>query len=303
MARSKVRESIAGQALIGNVEFWATSATPIPSPRRIMQYTGVGVDGAVTEDLGQNARIETLTATVDEDIYSALDKLKKAAKVLMILHPLFGAFEGRILDVVPQAGPDDMVDITVTLVEHGKPVDIFVTPVKTTASAKQATASAYANLGLGALNNLPTSTGLPAASAGMSSGFASFSAVMDSVDSADGLWADVSAAYSELAQAGDILIDAIDAFEDATDDMIDMVDVTYEVLNTARDYVGAMEQQFGTVWQNLLITRPLSLAEIALDLMGDASDDTIQLILDRNPTIIDICAVPIGLEISIPVAL
>jgi hypothetical protein len=124
---------------------------------------------------------------------------------------------------------------------------------------------------------------------------------MESVDSADGLWNDVSAAFSELADAGNVLIDAIDAFEDATSDMVDMVDTIYEVINDAREYVDAMENQLGSIWQSLEVTTPLSLAEIALDLVGKDDDDTIESILARNPTIIDLCAVPIGTQLSIPV--
>ncbi len=141
-------------AQIGPVKFWATSAQTNPNPRRIVQYTGVGVDGAVTEDLGQNARTETLNAIVEEDIYIALNDLKNEAKVVIIVHPLFGAFEGRIIDAVPTAGPADMVDIVVTVVEHGKPIDVFVLPPKTTASAKQSATAAFDNLGLDDLDGL-----------------------------------------------------------------------------------------------------------------------------------------------------
>ena len=305
MARSALRASLAGMAQIGPIKFWATSAQTNPNPRRIVQYTGVGVDGAVTEDLGQNARTETLNAVVEEDIYVKLNDLKNEAKLLIIVHPLFGAFEGRIVDAVPTAGPADMIDMVVTVVESGKPIDVFVLPQQTTAGAKQSASAAFANLGLDDLDGLadfPTSSGLPSAGAGMNNSWASFSSVMDAVDSADALWTDVSAAYNDLASAGDVLIDAVDAFVDATQDMIDMVDSTYELLDDARNFVDAMEQQIGSVWQNLQVTTPLSIAEIALDLIGDDTEETIDLILERNPTLIDINAVPIGFELSIPVA-
>ncbi len=305
MPRSALRASLAGMAQIGPIKFWATSAQTNPNPRRIVQYIGIGVDGAVTEDLGQNARTETLNATVEEDIYIKLNDLKNEAKILIIVHPLFGAFEGRIIDAVPTAGPQDMVDIVVTVVEHGKPIDVFVLPQKTTASAQQSASAAFANLGLDNLDGLAdfdSSTGLPAAGAGMNNSWASFSSVMDSVSTADALWTDVSAAYNDLASAGNVLIDAVDGFVDATQDMIDMVDSTYELLNEARDFVDAMEQRIGSVWQNLQVTTPLSIAEIALDLIGDDSEETIDLILERNPTLIDLNAVPIGFELSIPVA-
>ena len=305
MGRSAVRELLAGQAQIGSVKFWATRANPVPYPRRVVEYTGVGVDGAVTEDLGRDARRETITATVEENIYSDLDAIKNEAKVVTIAHPLFGVFEGRLLDVTYEAGPNDMVDIVCTLVEHGDASVLLIAPTQTTASAKQAANSAFDNLGLDDLDGLadfPTSSGLPAAGAGMNASFASFSSVMEQVSSADALWTDVASAYNELASAGDLLIDTVDAFADATQDMVDMVDETYSLINVARDYVDAVERQVGTAWQDLQVKVPMSLAEIALDLIGDASEETIDMLLDRNPTIIDICAVPIGTALSIPVA-
>jgi prophage DNA circulation protein len=292
-------------AQIGTVKFWATSAQTNANPRRIVQYTGIGVDGAATDDLGVNARIETLNAIVDEDIYAQLLTIKNEAKVITMVHPLFGAFEGRLMDVVPNAGPDDMVDIVCTLCESGDPTALFVTTINTAASAKQSATSAFDNLGLDDLDGLsdfPTSTGLPAAGAGMNDSWASFSGVMDAVDSADGLWTDVAAAYNDLADAGNTLIEAVDGFVDATQDMVDMVDSTYDMLNEARNFVDAVEQQIGSVWQDLKVTTPLSLAEIALELIGDDTEETIDLILDRNPTLIDLNAVPVGVTLSIPVA-
>ena len=106
---SETREKIAGEAQIGAVKFWATRATPQPTPRRIVEYGGIGVNGGQTEDLGKNARREILNATVDEIVYLDLDEIKNQAKVVTCVHPLFGVFQGRVLDVVPDAGPDPMV--------------------------------------------------------------------------------------------------------------------------------------------------------------------------------------------------
>ena len=208
------------------------------------------------------------------------------------------------MDVVPDAGPEDMVDITCTLCESGDPTALFVTTINTTASAKQSATNAFDNLGLDDLDglaNFDSSTGLPAAGAGMNSSWASFSGVMDAVESANALWADATSAYNDLATAGDTLIDAVDGFVDSTQEMVDMVDNTYDLLNEARNFVDAMEQKTGSVWQDFKITTPLSIAEIALDIIGNDTEETIDLILDRNPTIIDLNAVPIGLQLSVPV--
>lgn len=300
---ASLRELIAVEAKIGTVKFWATRANPQPTPRRIVQYTGVGVTGASLEDLGRNARTEIIAGTVTEDIYAELDFIKDEGKVVPIQHPLFGIFDGRLADVTYEAGPDDMVDIVCTCIEDGDPTVLFVPSANTTAQKKQSADSTYDNLSLDAFDDLPSSTGLPSAAAGLSSGYTAFSAVMDAVSTADALWTDASAAFSDLASAGDVFIDAIDDFTDATQEMVDMVDTTYELINTTREWVDAVENQVAGVWQNMKIVTPLSLAEIALELIGKDDEDTIDLILERNPTIIDLNAVPVGTELSVPVSL
>jgi hypothetical protein len=45
----------------------------------------------------------------------------------------------------------------------------------------------------------------------------------------------------------------------------------------------------------------VSIAEIALEYLGTDDDEAIQLIIDRNPQIIDVSAVLPGVELSIPV--
>ncbi len=300
---ASTREKLAAEAQIGSVKFWATRATHGGNPRRIAQYTGVGVDGAETEDLGQNAKVETWTGTVDELVYLKLVIVKEAADVVTCVHPLYGAFQGRLQDVIPDIGPNDMVDITCTIIEHSDPADIFLLLVSTIAAQKQSLDSAFQDLNLDELDDFPTDTGLPAAGGGLTSSFGNFSSVMDLVDVADGLYTDVASAYNDLAEAGNLLIDTIDDFVDATQDMVDMVDTTYELINTARDYVDAMQDEVSTVWQAVQVTNPLSLAEIALDIMGDDSEEAIDTILARNPTLIDLSAIPIGTQLSIPVTL
>jgi hypothetical protein len=299
---SDIRDLLAGQAQIGPVKFWATRATQQPTPRRIVQYIGVGVTGASLEDLGENARTEIMNGIVDENIYNDLLKVKRAAKVVTIAHPLFGVFEGRLVDVTYEAGPDDMVDIACTCVEDGDSIGLFVTAVVTTAQKKQSADSIFNDMDLGELDDFPSSTGLPSAGSGLSSGYASFSAVMDSIESADALWTDASAAFVDLAEAGNAVIDAIDGYAASTQSMIDLVDSTYELLDVARDWVDSVQNQVGSVWQNLKVTSPVSVAEVALELIGEDTEDVIDLILDRNPTLIDINAIPVGFQLSVPVA-
>jgi hypothetical protein len=299
------REKIAGQAQIGNVSFWATRATPQPTPRRIVQYTGVGITGAQTEDLGQDARTETLTATVDELVYLDLDQIKKEANVVTIVHPLFGVFQGRVLDVTAEATPDPMVDITVTVVEHGDPADLFAPIRASTASLSNSASAAYADMSgdLDDLDDFPTDTGLPSANQNFQGAYNNFTAVADSVNSADAVWTEAAAAYNELATATNVLIDTIDDYAAATQEMVSIVDSAYELIDVTRTWVDTMANQAESVWQDFRVLHPLSLAEIALDIMGDASEETIDLLLERNPTLIDVTAVPIGVNLSVPVVL
>jgi hypothetical protein len=301
---TSTREKLAGMAQIGSTKFWATSATPNPTPRRIAQYGGVGVEGATTDDLGQDARQEVLNATVDELVYLDLDQIKRAGDVVTCVHPLFGVFQGRLVDVTYTAAENDMVDIVCTLIEHGDPADLFILNVSTTAAKKQSADSVFDNISgdLDDLDDLPSSTGLPAAGQGLTSGYGNFSNVMTSAQSADALWTDVAAAYSEVADAANVLIDAVDAFEDATQVMTEMVDSTYELVNECRGFVDTMKNEVASVWQDFQVVHPLSLAEIALEIVGDASEETLDLLLDNNPTLIDINAIPVGVALSIPVS-
>jgi len=299
---ASLRESIAAEAQIGTVKFWATRASPSATPRRIAQYTGVGVNGAVTEDLGEDARTEILSATVTENIYIDLKDIKSAGNVVTCVHPLFGVFEGRLADITYDAGPDDMVDIQCTLVEHGDPNILLVT-VNNAAAKRQSAKSVFDDLGLDDLDDFDTSTGLPQAGAAFSASYGTFDAVMDAVESGDALWQDVAVVYNDVASAGKDLIDAIDLVADITDELIDIGDKTLEIINLANEAIGEMERQVSDVWQTVKVTNPVSLSALALELMGDATEESINLILDRNPTLIDICALPTGVEISIPVIL
>jgi hypothetical protein len=299
------REKIAGQAKIGPVKFWATRAAQQPTPRRIVQYSGIGVDGATTEDLGEDAHVEILNATVDETVYMSLLIIKQAADVVTCAHPLFGVFQGRLVDVTYDAGPDPMVDIVCTIIEHGEPADIFPLLATSTAAKKQSADSVFDDISgdLDDLDDMPSDSGLPAAAQGMSNGYANFTAMTSAVSQGNALWTDAAAAYTELSQAANVLVEAIETTADATQAMVDIVDSTYELLNEAWDFVEVMKNETAQVWQDFQVVHPLSLAEIALDIMGDASEETLDILLNNNPTLVDICAIPVGTALTIPVTL
>jgi prophage DNA circulation protein len=303
---ASTREKLAGQAKVGGVEFWATGASGDGSPRRIVRYSGIGVEGQVTEDLGRDARVETLNAIVDEMVYIELKAVRDAAKVVTAVHPLFGVMQARLENVTYNAGPNDLVEIQVTLVENGDPSIFNPLSTLTLSGQTQDAKSAWSDLNdsfseLNALDSLTDDLGN--AIGGFQDGWGLFDAALDLAAAGDVLFDEMASAYNDLADLGGTLIDAVDtAWNDVTE-LVDYAveDLTYDVLNSARGVVDALEKQAVDVWSAFKVVDPVSIAEVALDFLGVDDDDTIQQILDRNPQIVDINAIPVGVEISVPV--
>lgn len=302
-----LRDKLAAQAQIGDVKFWATGASGPGGQRRVVQYTGVGVEGAFTEDLGSDARVEQLTAIVDEDTYTSLINLRDAGNVVTAVHPLFGVMQAR-LAIEYQAGPDEMVDVTITLTEHGEPTIFLPSQTVTLPGSAQNAKSAFDDLsddldGLADIPDLPDS--LSSASDAFDTGWDAFDDALDDALGGDLTWEELGAEFDALARLGDDLIEQVDA---AWSDFADLADYDVEsgvlsVINQARGCVDAMENQVSEVWQQFKVVNPVSVAEVALSLVGDASDEIIDQILDRNPTLIDVNAIVTGVELSIPVIL
>lgn len=298
---ASTRDLLAAECKIGKVSFFATGCSSSGEARRIAKYTGVGVDGAYTEDLGSEARTDSITATVDEVTYLKLRAVKNAGKVVEITHPLFGTYQGRLVNIEFQANVNDMVDVTLSTIEHGLPSIIMATALST-GSAAQNTKSAYDNLGLDDLDGLATPD-LSDSIGNMQSSWTSFDSVLDAAMSGDVLFDEMAAAFNDIATAGQDLIDAVDS---AYNDIVDLVEYpiqegVYDLIDSARDVVNSLERQAGDVWQNFQTQGSVSVAELALEFLGSDSDESIQRILDRNPQIIDVSALVPGVALSIPV--
>lgn len=306
------REALAGPAKIGSIEFYATGASGPGAPRRIIRYGGIGVDGQVTEDAGMDARVESLQAIVDEAIWIKLNNLKNEAKVVQAIHPLFGVMQARLQNVTYNAGPDDLVEIQVTLVEHGDP-SILLAPQSVSLSGKtQDTRSAWSDLDdtFAELNALDIPSDLSSSIASMQAEWSIFDDVLDLAAAGDALHDEVAASFNDIAEAGEAVIDSIDSAVDSVDSAIDSVtdlfdyateDLIYETLSAARGVVNTVSRQSTSVWQAFDVIDPVSIAEVALELIGSDDDETIQRILDRNQSIVDLNAVPPGTTISVPV--
>jgi len=302
---ASIREQLAAEADIGGVTFWATSASGPGAPRSIVQHGGIGVTGAVTVDLGRPARTETLKATVDETVFLKLIAVKDAAKVVDITHPLFGTFQGRVQDVPYEAGPDDMVDITVTVIEHGEPSILLAPAVVTLSSAAADADAAFANLGddLDGLGDFPLTDDLTNNITNINSSYSTFSGALDDAQQGVASFEDIAAEFTAFAQAGQALVDSVDTAWDTVTELADfsVQDLVYETIDAARDCVNSMERQLGNVWEEFQVRGSVSIAELAREFIGADDDDSIQLILDRNPQIVDVSAILPGVSVSIPI--
>ena len=110
------RDDILVNARIGSLEFVAKDCTGGESARRIAAHGAIGMDGEWTEDLGEDARKDQITAELTEADWLKLDKIKRAGLVVDIVHPLFGAYQGRVVSCPYKAGALDHVDVTISLI-------------------------------------------------------------------------------------------------------------------------------------------------------------------------------------------
>jgi prophage DNA circulation protein len=242
---SQIRDALATQVKIGSVSFYATSVSGPGGERRIARYTGVGVDGAVTEDLGAQARESTISATIDESTYIKLRDVRDAGKVVDITHPLFGTFSGRITKLEYTANPSDMVEVSVGVVEHGDPAALLAPVVIPLNSAAQNAKAAFDDLGLDDLDGLSTPD-LSTAIGNMESSWDSFDSVLDSALSGDVLFDEMAAAFDDIATTGQQLIDAVDsAYSDIESTLTEypIQDGIYELISAGRDVVNSLERQ------------------------------------------------------------
>jgi prophage DNA circulation protein len=302
------RQSLAGKLKIGTWEAWAKSLSG-GGTRRLAGQKAIGVDGETFEDLGEDARRETMSAELDENEWQKLDNLRRAAKIYTITHPLFGTFQGRIVSCPYQAGLRDMVDAEITLVEDGEPTSnaaaVTIT-LPAAAQAYKAQKAAYDDAstdwdGLA----IPAST--DSSKSSFDSAMSDFDAQVDSAREGDASWEDLSSVYDDLGSTGGTFLDSLDELTDSALDVVnDVLDLgmdslTYAVIDAARTCIGAATDQVTNVWRTLRTTTPVSVAELAVDWLGSDDDDSIDAILAANPQIVDLNYVPTGIELQLPV--
>jgi hypothetical protein len=196
------------------------------------------------------------------------------------------------------------VDVTITLIEDGiHKATPAPTPAASAPAAKAGAKSALDDLdddldGLADIPGMTDSLGDEIGSLG--DAIDDMVAVLDAVD----------ATMEALASGLDALAEAVESFQTAWDDaysevagLVDFatLDLAYAAVGAVRDAVDALVSGGAVVWQPVTLTTPRGLAEIAMEFLGSADDSALDRLMDANPSVIDLLAVPGGSALWIPV--
>ncbi|MHC4890898.1 MAG: hypothetical protein ACYTEO_15700 [Planctomycetota bacterium] len=306
-----IRDSIAAETTIGTIKFFATSVSG-GGTRRIVRYSKVGVDGQDTEDLGEDARTEALRAELDEDVWQKLDNLRREGKVQTCTHPLFGVMKARILSCPYEADHTSMVSCTITLIEDGEHTIQIAPQYLSLPGAAQKARSVWDNLQLddsvGGVANLddPPSE-LTGATEDLETAWDSFDAAL--TDAESGFVGDsLDASFGDLAEAAESMADAVaqtldnNLMSDPTDLLeLSIIEPTFELIDAARATVESAHEVTKNIWQDFQIKLPLSVGELAQDWLGEDNEENRDLILEKNPTIVDVNHIPSGESVILPV--
>ena len=302
-----VRQQVAAPAKIGPLEFEATVASGGGS-RNLSAQGGIGRDGEDHDDLGEGARRETLEAELDEITYQRLDNLRRAAKPYTIVHPLLGAFWGRIhrARYTGRANPD-LLAVTIELVEEGDHTTQMPAQVVSLPAAAAAARSAFDDLGLDGLADIPELGGLPdALSSSMpefEAAWADFDTVMSAVEFGTASWEEVSGSFVALGDAVQgVLDDAERAYEQSEQWITTTVEGGLHTLMAAAGDVVTAARGAGAAWLRQLELPVLqTIWEVAEEHLGASDDDTVAELLAANSQLVDIVAIPAGTQLQIPV--
>ena len=307
---TSLRESLYTKAQIGSIQFEAASASG-GGKRRLAIHEAIGVDGATIEDLGEAPRVEHLSAHVGEDVYLKLENLRREATVQTCTHPLFGTFQGRIHEISYEAGTKHGVNIKLTLIEDGQHA-LVLAPVTLSLPSS---AGAFA-AGLDDWGDINTEADfesyLSDESFGIVQGLGSdflgfanaFDTVLDAVQSGTSTWAALGSALDDLGSSLDSFVDGVYGLADEIGQAgMDIIDASYSLVRAARDCVDAAQSEAATILQPFKVATPVGVAALCREFLGSDDDDMIDLFLESNPTIIDLNAIPSGLDIVLPVAI
>ena len=305
------RDDILTKAKIGTLEFVPTGCNGGDNPLRLAKHGAIGMNGQWGEGLGMDARVDTFQAVLTEAECKQLDEIKNAGKIVNIVHPIFGAYKGWVISAPWQAGKLDHVDVTITTMEEGEHQQWVNLPSlnAAAAAAKQALGGAS-----GAFDNMTDAfdSGISAGILedfdvlGISDAFDVFDDFVDDVVSGvEKTWQEAGAAYDAITGAVDSALTVIDGIEDMVTDAVDSVaaytDAIYTVASTAREIVDAIGSSLTQVWRTATYVTDYPIDAILIEYLGEATDETMGILLDNNPGLIDMLFVPGGFELQIPV--
>jgi phage tail protein X len=320
------REQLAGPAKIGPISFDATAASGSFS-RRLVKYHGIGMDGAELDDLGEDARVETLRAELEEDVFIALEKLRRRGEKVACVHPLFGTMTARVEALSYDADQRPMVDCQITLVEDGyrpRPpqpvrVDAYYQANLAKAAAMRAGVEDWLNAPLPDLDADDALESMRELLAGFELGdwelplaealLEGFRAVEGFVDAMDDFisgfqdWEFLSGAYSVLNDSISWALGSFDTIKSAVESVIDFnwEDYCFDLLDSAQAMVAAATDTATQLWSSLTAKGPLTLDELAAEFLGTTDQEAIDAILANNPGLVDASVVPAGFEIFLPI--
>lgn len=303
------REQVAAPAKIGSFEFEATVVSG-GGRRNLAPQGGIGRDGEDHDDLGEAGRREQLEADLDEIGYQKLENLRRAAKPYTIVHPLLGAFWGRIHGINYQGNPEpDLLKVTIELVEEGDHTTQMPAVVLSLSAAAQAARSAYDDLGWDDLDGLADI------------GTADLDGVLDNTGTAfKGAWGD----FDDLMSAAELgtatweeVSDGFVALGEGVQGLLDELPQAYEqcekwittswehglhaLMGAAGDVVTAARGAGAAFMRQVKVKSPQSIWELSKEWLGADDDETVNEILEANPQLIDLVAILPGTELQIPV--
>lgn len=298
------RELLASPCKIGALEFEAMALSG-GGQRRLVGHSGIGVDGQVFEDLGEDARAETLRAEISESMYIKLDGLRREGKVVDIEHPLFGNFRGRVQTVNYEASIMEGVDVTIILVEDGEATMVL----PPTVSNLPASAQRAKSLATQAADKKDDATALPDwpdaaddAWDDFDSSWSDFDGTLDDVLEGTAVADELASAFKAVADDADVLIGALDdAVLEVTDlAEVEATDIIYEMIDAAGECVVAAGSQLVSAWRRHETKGPVNLSNLLRDYLGSDNEDSLEKFLESNPAIIDLTTIPAGTELLLP---
>lgn len=299
---ASARETMAAKCKIDTFEFWANTVSG-NLRRSLVGHGGIGIEGQSFEDLGEDAEPIKITAEIFEDEFLTLKSIFRKGKKVAFTHPLFDVSQVRFESLDYNADSREMVDVTISVFEDGER-EIALAPIVLSLGTEAARwHGAISDINITATQL--TADGFdvsdfvdPLILAAGNAANEAFSAVVDAALEAEAAVDELAAAYSVAAKSAD---DTISELEEAGGVFGEIIDDIYGSIAIAQDVVRSVSVLDSAPWNLFRAQAPTLMGSIAADFLGADNEDNVALILEYNPTLIDMGLVPAGVELIIPV--